>query len=153
MVENLLARGAKPSEPSEGDKPVYALDLACNNNHADVVNVLCKAGARGNLNLYTNVIKNGFAEVLGHLLRAAPFDASMQEPKFGVSLAHKCAQYNQPTCLKVVLDNGAAVDVLTTRNDSLLHFAVLANSEACVRLLIDRGADPGEIAIVHGVMS
>ena len=65
----------------------------------------------------------------------------------------------QPACLGVLLECGASVDITTARKDSLLHFAVLANSEPCgarrrcaavapaafigaaaVRLLIERNA-------------
>jgi hypothetical protein len=66
-------------------------------------------------------------------------DVNGVEAKHLVSLLHSACQFNVPAVVAALIRRHANVNALTRRNDSPLHFAVLANAPDCVRLLIGAG--------------
>lgn len=65
------------------------------------------------------------------------------QPKYFTPL-HLAAFGNSPETAKVLLNNGAKMDILTAKQnceESLLHCAVRANAVECVRLFVEEGAD------------
>jgi cytohesin len=132
------------------------LHLASKLGHAQMVALLLKAGADVDARTDTQrtplhlAVRNGHTQVLEQLLAAGADPAALFESEGLANGLHVAALYNQPATLEVLLPaitaaTGRGVVDVKYQGMTPLHWAVEKGHASCVKVLLEAGADLGEV--------
>ena len=156
-LKHLLQMGVDPNCRSDDGHPLLA--HAVDTRRATVVQIVLDAGADPLLKLpdgrtvyrYARSIQSSRATLtlikdkIDSLTKPAPLDPLNDENASSPSEAFRNIWFGQPEKLRAALENGVDPNSKTNAGTSLLVEAILWRSSACVKILLDYGADPNEI--------
>ena len=175
-TELLLRAGADPNAANEyGVNPLF---LACKNRNAAIVEMLLQGGADPNLSLWSGetpvmtAAKTGVSEVVSTLL-AHGADVNTQEPRRDQSALMWAIYFKNPDTARLLIENGADVNVMTKMLDedfdpvvlegykanvlgtpqggyTPLMFAARAGDMETVKLLVSTKADINAVSVEAG---
>jgi ankyrin repeat protein len=164
IVQYLVSSGAKVNTvmheiPGLGGT---ALISACRGRHSEIANFLLERGASPNLqDKYGETALHGILDsepprgplpeeevgVILHIMKpllAHGADVSLAS-KFGVSPLHAACRTHNKKAVKLLLESGAKVDVLTKPGMTPLMYTILpdgCSDSEIVRILLEAGANP-----------
>ena len=137
----LLDKGANPN--LEADDGATALQLAADNHHDEVVQLLKQRGAK---ELHTkktifDAIEAGNVKLLDEVIRTNP-DLANAKGQFDFTPLHIAAEHRLKDITALLLQNGANPNARNDEGATPLHFAVSGGDAQIVSLLLAKGADP-----------
>lgn len=144
----LLDRGADPRKRTATGGPLDMLGSSLARDDADLVRRLQAGDGARAVDAYAirAAAQGGRVESLRLLLpQAADIDAADAQ---GETALHKAARRGSAECLALLLQRGAQVDRRNGRGETALALLWRGHGErsACLRLLLERGADPRALA-------
>lgn len=93
------------------------------------------------MSLLEAAIVGNIEEVKANIAVGAPLNAMGKEPAPGWAPLHAAVSRGHKEIVELLLDAGAEVNLLGSKDDIPLHLAVLWSDEELVRLLLSRGAN------------
>ena len=92
--------------------------------------------------LLEKAIEEGYADLCEELIQSGQVNINKLNG-FGFAPLHLAACEGKNDIVKVLIDNGAYIDILTSTGLSALQAAVMEGSFDCAQMLIENGADQG----------
>ena len=109
------------------DYDPYELMITPPNKKAEMLVSELEKGTKANLNLVRDLITLG-----------ANID---WQDNYGITALHRCASYNHPEILGLLIDAGADLNIQGNDGWTALHWCAMYNRPEILRMLLDAGAD------------
>ena len=138
LVKLLLEKGASVNAKNVGG--CTPLLLASENGQLEVVRLLLKKGADVNAQASYNVVENSATPLIGATKLRIDYDSLGAGPLQGKRAVCSDKKHGYFDVVKVLLDNGAKVDVTDNWDITALTYASKNGQVDVVKLLLDRGA-------------
>ncbi|KAJ1835551.1 phosphate system positive regulatory protein pho81 [Coemansia sp. RSA 2711] len=146
------ARMLLDHDPSiaRGDQEHPVLTLACDRGHADIVQMLLRAGAEMTMNAQGMhpmhvTARAGYTDILRILLgHGAP--TNIVDKDLGWTPVFYAAAEGNVDCIRVLLDSGCDLDIVDENGRSPTYFAANEGHLECVDMLLEAAAAAAEAA-------
>ncbi|GFZ20620.1 protein kinases;ubiquitin-protein ligase [Actinidia rufa] len=112
---------------------------ASGNNSSSVLSLLEARNTDGETALHLACRRAGSPECVRALIRKSPSVVHRLRDGSGPSVAHVCAYYGQPDCMREILLAGADPYTLDDRGDSILHIALSKKFSECAFEILENG--------------
>jgi ankyrin repeat protein len=147
VADYLVRNKANPDATNDyGVTPLY---LACTNKSSAMVELLLKANADPNIDMWSgetslmNCAKRGAVDAVIAMISAGA-DVNATEMEKGQSVLMWAAAGGHADVVKTLLDNGAEVKAVSNNGFTPLLFAARSGDVQTAKYLIEAGADPNE---------
>ena len=100
-----------------------------------------KIKVEGNTMLHT-ASSSPNVELLERIIQVLPNSINEKREEDGYTALHNAAIIGNPSCVQLLLDNGADPNIQDNNGRTPLHDAIQQELGDVIRLLLDRGADP-----------
>ena len=124
-----------------------ALYIAISREHLHIVEKLLELGVDPNIKVEGDTMLHTASftpnvELLKRIIQVLPNSVNEKTEEGGYTALHNAAIIGNPSCVQLLLDNGADPNIQDNNGRTPLHDAIQQELGDVIRLLLDRGADP-----------